>query len=157
MGAVVAEGGERGDVIGFRAGFLEDLPGAGDYDCVCGYYQGGFSSVGIVDFGGVDGGAFLGGGLQDVFEGGKGFGEVFGEGGGDCFEGCEAYLFGSTNVLSETAVALGNDECRLTWASNCFRRGDAEASMTLLSRIACITGSSSGRGARNGGGFETAG
>ena len=45
-----------------------------------------------------------------------------------------------------------------TCASNCFRRGDADASTTLLPLIIIKAGRSSGRGARRGRGeFEDAG
>lgn len=45
------------------------------------------------ELGAVDGEGFGGGGLKDVFEGGEaGFGNVFGEGGGDYFDVGEADL-----------------------------------------------------------------
>lgn len=81
MMARVAEGGEHGDVIAFRAGFFEYVPEVGDDDGVGGEDEGGFPGGGV-DFGGVDGSGFASGGLEDVFEGGEGFREVFGEGGG---------------------------------------------------------------------------
>ena len=40
-----------------------------------------------------------------------------------------------------------------TCASNCFRRGDAEARITRFPRSALSTGRSRGRGARSEGGF----
>lgn len=78
---------EHGDVIAFRAGFFEYVARVGDDDSVGGEDEGGFAEGGV-DFGGVDVGGFAGGGLEDVFEGGEGFREVFGEGGGVDLEVC---------------------------------------------------------------------
>ena len=44
-------------------------------------------------------------------------------------------------------------DVNVTWASNCFRRGEAEAKITLFPRIAFSAGRSSGRGARAIGGL----
>ena len=61
-------------------------------DCVGGEDECRFPESSIVDFGCVDMGGLAGGGLKDILEGGEGFGEVFGQGGGDYLEVCKADL-----------------------------------------------------------------
>lgn len=86
MGAAVAQGFEHGDVFGFRAGFLKDGAREGNHDRIRSDDQRGLAEFLIVDFRFVDVLAFLRCGLQDVFKGREGFGEVFGGGGGDDFD-----------------------------------------------------------------------
>lgn len=79
-------------MFGFRAGFLEDGAGERNDDRIRSDDQRGLAEFLIVDFGFVDGLALLRCGLQDVFEGREGLGEVFGGGGGDNFDVCETDL-----------------------------------------------------------------
>lgn len=86
----VAEHFEGLEMVFFRARFFED------FAKVCrDYGVGGDDERGFGE--GVDGGlvdvcAFCLGGGEDVFEGAEGFGLVFGDGGGEDFEVCEADL-----------------------------------------------------------------
>ena len=61
-------------------------------DGVGGQDQSGFTAFTVVDLGRVDMQSLFGGRLQDIFEGGKGFGKVFGEGAGDDVEAGQADL-----------------------------------------------------------------
>lgn len=79
-------------MLAFRAGLLHQLAGAGDDDGVGRDEEGWLAAGRVRGFGGVDGEGLLRRGLEDVFEGGEGLGEVFGEGGGDDFDVCEADL-----------------------------------------------------------------
>lgn len=79
------------DVLALAARFLEDLAQVRGDDGVGGEDEGGLV-VGGVDGGGVDVLGFGRGGCEDVFEGWEGVGLVFGDGGGDDFEVCEADL-----------------------------------------------------------------
>ena len=88
-----AQRAQHGDVGGFGAGFFEDLGGGGEDDCVGCEDEGG-GAVRGVDFEGVDVEGFLGGGAEDVFEGGEGgFGEIFGLERGVDYGVCDSDLF----------------------------------------------------------------
>lgn len=87
-------------MVRLRAGFFEEFAGGRDDDGVSRDEQSGFAEGGVVDLGGVDGEGLLGGGLEGVFEGGEGFGQVFREGGGDGFDVCEADLYGGGGGVS---------------------------------------------------------
>lgn len=92
MKAAVPQHFQHGDVITFGAGFFEDVAAWGDDDGVGGEDEGGFPECGIVYLRGVDVEGFAGGRLEGVFEGREGVGEVFGQGGGNDFEGGETDL-----------------------------------------------------------------
>jgi hypothetical protein len=74
----VAQHFQRRDVLALAARFLEDLAQVGGDDGVGGEDERGLV-VGRVDGGGVDVLGFCGGGCEDVFEGWKGVGLVFGD------------------------------------------------------------------------------
>lgn len=79
-------------MIGFGSRFLKNLAGMADDNGIGGDDDGGLAEGRVVEFGGVYVHCFLFGGLEDVFQGGEGFGEVFGEGGGEDFEVVETNL-----------------------------------------------------------------
>lgn len=78
------------DVFAFASRLLEDLAARADDDGVRCQDQPGPPFFFIVDFPAVDVEGFLRGGLDGVFERGERFGQVFGEVGGDGFEGGKA-------------------------------------------------------------------
>lgn len=89
--------------------------------------------------------------MENVFERGEGFREVFGDAGGNDLDFVEADLMVAfSKVLGECQSVWG-----ITDASNCFRRGDAEARIILLSRKKLNAGSSRGGGSRSGPGDLT--
>lgn len=83
-------------MVCFAPRLLEDAPTFREHDCISGDDESGVGNGGEVvgERGFVDGEAFLVRGLEDVFEGFEGFGKVFGFGGGEDFEICEADLYG---------------------------------------------------------------
>ena len=131
-------------MLALAARFLEDLPQVGGYHGVGGEDEGGLV-VGGVDCGGVDVLGLCDCCGEDVFEGREGFGLVFGDGGGDDFEVCEADLWRLLEVV------LGGIDLRLlylTCASSCLLLGEAEARITRLPRIMFRAGRSRGNGGR---------
>lgn len=177
MGAPIPERGQHGDMVGLGPGFLEQLAGGGHDDGVGGEHERGLAVARVVDLGRVHRERFLRGGLEGVFEGGERFGEGFRDGGGDYCEVGEADLFeggwvdgfffffarerererlgGGGKGEGEWNGMGKNNMCVIcTCASNCFRRGEADARITLLLRRAVMTGRSRGSGARGRGGLE---
>ena len=71
---------EHGDVIGLGPGFLENLTGKRNNDCVCGKNDRWLPKFGVVQFRRVDVRCLLGRGLENIFKGGEGLWDVFRQG-----------------------------------------------------------------------------